>query len=97
MPSGIRTGTSEPTSTEIRPFPDDVLVLLTVQVISCCRFAGKISLLGARWECSSELHISSRFRALCRFDRMSFKGDTKTLAHSAEDGREIVHARVALL
>jgi len=63
MPSGIRTGTSEPTSTEIRPFPDDVMVLLTVQVISCCRFAGKISLLGARWECSSGLsRRASRWR-----------------------------------
>ena len=81
----------------VHPFPDDVLVLLMVPVIFHCRFAGKISLLGARWECSSGLHIGWRSRFLCRLDCMSFKGDTQTLAHSAEDGREIVHARVALL
>jgi len=37
----------------IQPFPEDVLVLLMVSAIFHFRFAGKISLLGARWECSS--------------------------------------------
>ena len=84
-------------SGDIQPFPDDVLVLLMVPVISHWRFAREISRFGARWECSSGLHIGWRSRFLCRLDCMSFKGDTQTLAHSAEDGREIVHARVALL
>jgi len=42
-----------PLSEDIHPFPEGVLVLLMVPAIFHCGFAGKISCLGARWECSS--------------------------------------------
>ena len=59
-PFGHRTATTKRSSDGVilsmsggvHPFPDDVLALLMVPVIFHCRFAGKISLLGARWECS---------------------------------------------
>jgi hypothetical protein len=44
--SGCRTAYLAPFE-NIQPFPDDVLVLLMVQVISDWRFARKISCLGA--------------------------------------------------
>jgi len=49
----LSNGVILPLSVDVHPFPDDVMVLLMVSVISHCRFAREISRLGARWECFS--------------------------------------------
>ena len=77
-----------PSSGEVHPFPKVVLVLLLVPVILHCRFAGKISRLSTRWECSSGSYGSFerpllKFLPPTRVTQSHFFGGT----HGGTEGR----------